>query len=209
MPENIPTGDPYPERLEVETNRRLLSIGQAARLGFEEYVDTKLGSRIISLPVDSEQEPTPVELHYTLRDKDLPVFPAMYRDDRLLLKIPEGTRPLPSLLKFIARDIPNYGNVFHQLGSILHQMHAAGIGLPPKQLNRAILDNFAFVTDDSNEYGGTIYLTPPYRVNLNGGIDQEIDDLQGELIESMLFTETEVAELLGKTLVGWNDALSE
>lgn len=209
MSENIPADDPYQERLEVETNRRLLSIGQAARLGFEEYVDTKLNLRIISLPVDSDQEPTPVELHYMLRDKDLPVFPAMYRDDRLLLKIPEGTRPLPSLLKFIARDIPNYGNVFHELGGILHQMHAAGIGLPSKQLNRAILDNFAFVTDDSDEYGGTIYLTPPYQVNLSGGIDQEIDDLQVELIESMLFTETEVAELLGKTLVGWNDAVSE
>ncbi|MEO8105445.1 MAG: hypothetical protein ABI602_03860 [Candidatus Saccharibacteria bacterium] len=209
MSENVPADAPYQERLEVETNRRLLSIGQAARLGFQEYVDTALNTRVISLPADKEREPSPVDLHYQLRDKGLPVFPAMYQDDRLLLKIPEGTRPLPSLLKFIARDIPNYGNVFLELGGILHRMHAAGMGLPSQQPDRDMLDNFAFVTDDSDVYGGTIYLTPPYQVNVNRGIDEEIDDLQAELIESMLFTDSEVTELLAKTLEGWNDALSE
>ncbi len=137
------------------------------------------------------------------------MFPAMFKDDRLLLQIPEATRPLRSLLKFIARDIPNYGNVFYELGGILHQMHAAGLGLPTKQLGRDILDNFAFVTDDADEYGGIIYLTPPYQINADKDIHVEINDLHTELLESMLFNEDEVTALLNKTLVGWHDAIPE
>jgi hypothetical protein len=187
-------------RRHVEINRLLLGANLDVELKLEEYYDESLATRVISMPSGSEQ----ADYHGQLQDKQLPVFPALERHDQLLLAVPQGTRSLTKLLRFVARDIPNYSQVFYVFGAALSQMDDANVGLPTRQSERALLDNFAFALDEADAYGGKIYLTPPYQLDPTMTIERELSDLHGELSNTGLFHDSEVIHLLDKTKEGWH-----
>ena len=106
---------------------------------------------------------------------------------------------------FVVRDIPNYSQIFSELGAALRQMHDANVGLPASRPGQALLDNFAFALEEADPYGGKIFLTPPYQLSPAVTFEQVATDLRAELGDTELFFESEVAHLLDKTLQGWND----
>lgn len=203
MSETIRTDGPTPYEGEypVESNRRLLSRDLDPQLGLREYYDARLGSRVVSMVIGSEQ----ARSHEELTEEKMPVFSSMYWGGKLILQVPDGTRPVSKLLRFIARDLPNYGDVFYQIGRALHQTQVANFGLPDPQPNRSVLEQYAFVLDDDDEYGGKIYLSPPYSLNPNKTIGQIINGISMELTDSSLLSEHEVAELMQKTVMGWGE----
>jgi len=185
----------------IESSRRLIPGGYEAYHGLEEYYDPQISSRVITMPVLGEQ----ARSHEELTEQRLPVFSALYRGHELCLLVPEGSRPLKGLLRFIARDVRNYEEIFYKVGQALGQLDASGMGLPEASPKHSLLDSFAFSLDDDDIYGGTVYMTPPYSLNPMKRIDQELSGLFLELTSSQLFSEIEVVDLIAKTHKGWQD----
>jgi hypothetical protein len=197
-------GDSIPanaERRLVEPNRRLLKDGVAAQFGLEEFSAPQLDSRIITIPLNTETART----HEDLMEMRLPVFSTIYHDKSMWLLVPEDARPLRGVLRFIARDIGNYDEIFYQVGETLGQLEEAGIGLPEPRPDKSILNNFAFSLDEGEIYGGKVSLIPPYPLNPMKTMEQELGGIFMELTDSHLFQEHETALLVEKLQRGWRD----
>lgn len=195
MSENI---FPIKNVIPVEPNRRLIKPSNSL---LEEFVSTEFDTRIISMPRGSEM----ARSHEELFEMRLPVFSGLYRNEHLWLNIPEGTRSVRSVLRFIARDVTNYGEIFFKMGSVLSELENAGVGFPEVVEDRSILDSFAFSIDEDETYGGNIYLAPPYLFNPDKKIGQTLGSIALELEGTELFSEAEMTELLSKTHQGWHD----
>lgn len=203
MSERTISGAPL-ERLPIEPNRRLLSPQLDPQQGIEEFYDPGLASRVITLPVGGEQ----ARFHEELMEERVPVFSAIYRDESLCLLVPEGSRPVRKLLRFVARDIATYSEVFYELGGVLNRVTEAVSGVPMVQPERGLLDSFAFALDETEVYGGKIYLIPPYLIDPDISAPQQLGralvTLQAELQASGLFSSQEEAQLLQVTQEGWS-----
>lgn len=140
--------------------------------------------------------------HEELVELRLPVFSGMYRENELWLTVPEGSRPLGKLLRFIARDIHNYGEIFFKLGCVLQQLEQTGIGFPQATDERSALDSFVFSVDENEIYGGNINLAPPYNLNPDKRIGQALGSIAVELEKAELFTTEEMHHLLEMTEEG-------
>lgn len=198
-PEEFPGGASQPPKERpIEPNRRLIKPGFDESI--TEYIDTDLGMRVIAIRADSEQ----AEIHEHLQREGLPVYLADYEETRLRLFVPDGTRLLRRQLRFIARDIPNYGQIFSNLGSLLMRIYDSGVGLPEAYPARPLLDSFAY-SDDSNIYGGKMFLTPPYKLNDHISINQVLGQINTELYRADVFESTEVEGLMERIEQGWID----
>ncbi|MDL2341551.1 MAG: hypothetical protein QFB87_00525 [Patescibacteria group bacterium] len=179
----------------IEPNRRLLQT-PANRL--KEFYSNEIGTRIISLPAHEND----ARSHEELSELRLPVFSGIYRDDELWLTVPEGTRTVRRLLRFVARDVANYGEMFYKLGTVFKQLETAGVGFPQSSEERSVLDSFAFAVDENELYGGNIYLTPPYVLNPDKKIGQALGSVAIELEKSDVFTDNEIHHLMEMTAEG-------
>ena len=182
----------------IEPNRRLV----ADDVDVDEFYDRVLDTRVIAMPKDGDQ----AHVHRQLVEARLPVFSGLYREEVLLLLVPGGTRSFRRLLKFVARDIPTYGEIFDELGSTLKLMDRSGLGLPEPYVDRPLLTNFAFSSNDQEIYGGKVFLVPPYTLNAGVTINQELGFIATELEQSEHFRPPETQELLQRVEEGWNNA---
>lgn len=176
----------------IESNRLLLLRGGSN--GMREFFDKALMSRVIVMPKESNQ----ASMYENMLIKRLPVFSGVYRDDELLLTVPDDARSLRRQLKFVARDIPNYGYIFNKLGITLSAVNRSGLGLPEPSANRPLLANFAFSSIEQDEADGNVYIVPPFNLNPNITIDKELLFVRRELEHSKQFKSTEVRELMDK-----------
>ena len=183
------------ETIPIEPNRRLLKSSAGP---LKEFYAPRIAARVISLPVPSDQART----HEELIEFRLPVFSGMYRHEELWLNIPEDTRALGRVLRFVARDVQNYGEIFFKLGSVLKQLSDTGIGFPQAAEDRSVLDSFAFAIDENEQYGGNVYLIPPYALNPHKELTQAVGSIDVELEKSELFTDEERQHLMEMTSEG-------
>lgn len=195
MSEKFIDGD---EVFAVEPNRRLLRSNSNE---FREFYAPQVGARIISMLAESDQART----HGELVEFRLPVFSGMYRDDELWLSVPEGSRSIGRVLRFVARDVQNYSEIFFKLGTVLKQLQETGIGFPQSGDERSVLDSFAFAVEDNEKYGGNVYLAPPYDLNPEKKVTQAVGSIAVELEKSELFTDGEMKHLMEMTTEGLRD----
>lgn len=198
-PENLSgQGSASPKERPIEPNRRLIKPGFNESV--TEYFDLEAGARVIAISTDSEQ----ADIHEQLQLRRLPVYLADYDDDKLRLFVPDGTRLLRRQLRFIARDIPSYGQIFSNLGGLLMRIYDSGVGLPESYPARPLLDSFAY-SDDDNAYGGKMFLTPPYMLNEHISINQVLGQINSELYGADVFESNEVEDLMERIEQGWID----
>ena len=182
----------------IEPNRRLVRSNTA---NVQEFYSTELNSRIISMPVRDDT----TRSHEELVELRLPVFSGLYRDTELWLTVPEGSRPLGRVLRFIARDLQNYSEIFYKLGGVFKQLDRTGIGFPQATAERSALDSFVFSVDEHELYGGNIYLAPPYVLNPDKTIGQALGSVAVELEKSNQFSAEEITVLMQMTDEGFSD----
>lgn len=188
---------------EVDPSKRLLS--QDNVFFMREFFDKALDSIVISIPIESEQ----ARIYENLLLNNLPVFSGTYSDNSLALSVPSGTRLLSQQLKFVARDIPNYADIFAKFGETLHEISRSGLGLPEPKASRSLLANFAFAPASKEADGGIILLSPPYELNPNVNILREIDFIDKELSNSKYFNRNEIQKLMGKLGTGLQDGRNQ
>lgn len=143
--------------------------------------------------------------HTLLIENKLPVFSGIYRDELLIMSIPEGTKPMTSLLTALSRDPFAYGDVLRDLGILMSDMKARADVLPlPSWHDQAFLDTAAFVFDANTPHGARLFLTPPY--NLSSEIDfEDVRTYVGvDIASSGLFDETSMQALLQNFDEGWH-----
>jgi hypothetical protein len=204
--EQLPIGF---DRHELDPSRRLLNPGIARRVGFEEFYDVAIGSRVISMPQGGQE----ARYHEELHEERLPVFSGMYRDEGLFLLVPEATRTLHKALPLISRDLKSYGEIFFELGRAMGQLDGSSFGLPESFSDRSILDGIAFSLDDSAAYGGRIYLIPPYRLDPMKPSDrvvhrdQVVDAVYEELRHSRYLSQEAALRLTEMMVTGWQEEL--
>jgi hypothetical protein len=192
--EILPTNQ---SEISIEPNRRLL---KSSSNSIREFYAPEIDSRVISLPARSDDAKT----HEELVEFRLPVFSGMYRDDELWITIPDDSRSLRKNLRFIARDINNYGEIFHKLGSVYRQLDRTGIGFPDITEERTVLESMVFSIDENEPYGGNIQLIPPYCFNqVNPG--QALGSIALELEYSQVFSPQEVNQLYEKLTEGFTN----
>ncbi len=186
------------QRAEVHPSRRLLRSNTDSSVS--EFLDTVVENHIISILRNSEQ----ASIYEEMFLKRLPVFSSVYEKDEIFLTTPNGTSILGRKLEFIARDLRNYSGIFFQLGKTLHALKDANLGLPEPSDTRTVLDNFAFFSniDGANYTVGTTIL-PPFKLNPEVSLKQEVGFISEELIVSERFSETQMAGLLSLVEMGW------
>lgn len=187
----------------VDPNKRLLTGEQT--YGMREFFDEVLDSRVIAISTESSQ----VSIYERLMLHGLPLFSGSYKGNELVLTVPTGrTRLLSQELRFLARDITNYSEIFTEFGETLHDIDRAGYGLPESKYERSLMSNFAFSADssDSDDLGvGNIYLIPPFSLNKDVNINQEFNFVRQELENSELFKPDEVEKLMVRLNDGFNN----
>lgn len=186
-----------PLEVSIEPNRRLLKSPTDV---IREFYSPDIDSRVISLPAHSEDALT----HGELLEFRLPVFSGMYRDNELWITIPDDSRSLRRNLRFIARDIHNYGEIFHKLGTVYRQLEKTGVGYPETSDERTVLESMVFSVDEKEPYGGNIHLIPPYCLN-QVTPEQALGSIALELEYSEIFSEAEVKHLHGILKEGFNN----
>jgi hypothetical protein len=209
MNEQAPAVDPYEPREQsayvIERNRRLLPANITEKYGMAEYSDPSTGRRLLAVPRQSEQ----ARLHQALSEKYIPVFPFVDTTaTNMFLSVPGDARSLHGSLRFIARDLLHYGEMFYQLGEILGRCQASHLGLPRADERATILEGIVYSSSDTDAYGGAIHLAPPYELAQQLSKPEELRLIQDELVGSEYFKETEVSHLLQKINEGWNHVRS-
>jgi hypothetical protein len=183
--------------ISIEPNRRLL---KSSSNSVREFYSPDIDSRVISLPARGENALT----HEELVEFRLPVFSAMYRDDELWITIPDDSRSLKKNLRFIARDIHNYGEIFYKLGSVYRQLDSTGIGFPEATDERSVLESMVFSLEENEPYGGNVHLIPPYTLN-QVTPEQAMGSIAIELEYSRIFADSEVKQLYDTMKAGFEN----
>lgn len=184
----------------IDPNKRLLTGDQT--YGMREFFDEILSNRVIALSLDSSQ----VSIYESLMLQRAPIFSGSYKGSELLLTVPGArTRLLSKELKFLARDILNYSEIFEKFGETLHEIDQAGYGLPEPKNKRSLLSNFAFSSDSENIEVGSIYLIPPFLLNRDVSIEQEFNFIRNELKDTELFKQQDVDYLMERLGNGYYD----
>lgn len=182
----------------VEPNRRL--IPASSPFGIEEFVDRKTGERHIAIPSGSAL----VDAHRELAKKHVPVFPiGEISESQILLDTPSDARILKGSLKFIARDIPGYREIFGQVGELFGRCQAGGFGLPGNRIGTTVLESIAFSTSDE-VYGSSVYMIPPYTFDASIGKQDALDMVRKDLTSSSYLSRAQAAELQRAMDEGWN-----
>jgi hypothetical protein len=189
-------------RVPIEANRRLVPEGQPAIDGTEEYFDMQLGRRVISLIGGGGQ----AQLHLALQEKGLPVFPYDDQNGDMLLAVPEGSRPLSRVLRAIARDVPSYRPLFSEVGTVLGRLQEGGFGLPPSGSAFALLGAFAFSLDYSGDFGGSVYLAPPYNFDKTASLKTELNEFPNRLKRIGIFVPEDALSIASAVKEGANHA---
>ncbi len=190
----------HQQRQFVEPNRRLVTPNDSHISTVNEFIDTKTGERQISIPVDSSLVP----LHRELAKRRIPVFPiGEIREGHVLLDTPADARLLSGSLRFIARDVLGYRPIFEQVGEMFARCQSTKFGLPVNVLGRTVLEGVA-ISNSDEVYGSSVYLVPPYNLDISLGKQDAIDALHQELTGSNHFTEPAVTELISAVNEGWN-----
>lgn len=187
-------------RLRIELHRRLINDDIRERTGVMEYADMKSGKRILTIPRLSKQ----VAIHDSLQQKRVPVYPILGRDSRnVLLNIPNDARTIQGSLKFIARDVIHYSEIFTQIGETLGRCAVSGLGLPEPQLSRSVLGGIAFSLNEDETFGGNVHLLPPYALSLELDKAQELNVIRNELQGSGYIKHPVADELIRAASSGW------
>lgn len=193
------------DHVPVDPNRTLLSDSLAAHSNLDEFYAPELGARLIVMQPGSEV----ARSHEELMELRLPVFSAFYDGNSLKLLVPTGSRSIRKLLRFIARDVDNYEEIFSKVGTALRGLDEAGVGLPEPEADRSLLDSLAFAVNADEIYGGDICLVPPYVLNPAKHKDQTFDRIRLELANSRQFGEGDIGRLMVQAEAGWTDWVPE
>lgn len=185
---------------DVEPHRKLIRQSGLTAEPIAEFYAAEGEERFLAMPAHSDQS----LFHVQLAEERMPVFSAFYIEDYALLHVPLGTRSVNNLLRFIARDVRSYGEIFHEIGSTFRKLHEAGFGLPYSEPHRSMLEAVGFAPDEHTPYGGKLYLVPPYNLNPHLTFDQTISALHMELGTSKKFTDTHIRQLLAEVQGGWH-----
>jgi len=198
--EQLPIGF---ERHEMDANRRLIPRIVEKSLGFQEFYDVQLASRVISMPKGGAE----ARYHEELHEERMPVFSAMYGEEGLFLLVPEASRTLHKALPLISRDLKSYGEIFFELGKTMGQLDGSSFGLPESFSDRSLLDSIAFSLDDNAVFGGRLFLIPPYRLDPMKSRDLVVDAVYEELRHSRYLTEETARSLTENMVEGWQEEL--
>lgn len=183
----------------IDKNRRILKEGRdKAYQGMAEYYNRAIGSRVLRMEPDSEQ----VRVHEILAEHRVPVFSSLYGSDDVFLLVPEGSRLVRNIVRLIARDVDNYGEVFQQLGGAIGATGGIGLGAPVETDSRTLLESFAYGGDEREAFGGSVYLVPPYRLNTSRVPADELPIVRAELEEIGALQPADVDILVDKTWKG-------
>lgn len=190
----------HPARLSIETHRHLVSDDTREHSGVMEYFDNISGHRVLTIPRLSES----ASLHRELVNKRVPVYPVIATDDRnLLLDVPNDARTVQSSVRFIARDVAHYKEIFTQVGAVLGRCMLNGFGVPGRRVERSILGSIAFSLDDAEVFGGNVHLLPPYAFDTDTSKMDEIRSIEQELVQSPYVSQAVARELITATSLGW------
>ncbi len=194
----------------VDSNRRMLAGGYAARLGLREFYSMGMDSRIIAVPMTGLSDGfSTARSHEELMELRLPVFSAIYRDTDMWIVVPEASRTLKSVLRFVARDIGSYGEIFFKMGQVFGQLEQAGVGVPGAVSDRSLLESLAFTLDEDENYGGKIALIPPYELSHGRSEERVLSTVHVELEKSGYFSDIQARGLIALTHSGWEDARAQ
>ncbi len=192
-------------RLEVEPHRRLVSLATRSAFDIVEYADKSAGKRILTLPSASEQ----AHLHSLLQEKRVPVFKKIaVHEQNLLLDVPADARTVRDSLKFIARDVLGYKEIFSQIGIVLGRCAVSGFGLPDKGDHRSVLEGIAFTLNNTESFGGNVQFVPPYSFSTELNKSDELEIIRNELIASNYISGGAADELIRATSLGWENVRS-
>lgn len=196
-------GDVYPERLRIDTHRHLISDATREQSGVMEYFDAISDQRVLTIPRLSED----ARMHRELQQKRIPVYSVLTEDsNNLLLHIPNDARTVQSSVRFIARDVLRYKEIFTQVGEVLGRCALNGFGLPGKRVERSVLASIAFSLDNAESFGGNVHLLPPYAFDEGRTKTEELHSLEDELRQSPYISPAVARELVVATSVGWEHA---
>lgn len=185
---------------DVEPERKLIRPGaNDPDIAVEFYIPDE-DVRYIAMPARSDQS----LFHAQMTEERMPLFSSMYTEDLLLLHVPTGTRPVKGLLKFIARDVRTYGEIFWETGKAMRLLDDAGFGLPYAKPHRSLLEGVGYSLDEHSPYGGKIYLVPPYNLNPHLSFDQTLGALHMELEASRKFNDAQLRHLVTEVQRGWH-----
>lgn len=186
----------------IEPNRRLISPALGAAYGIEELSDLQTGKRLLRIPRTSAQ----TRLHEQLSEHFIPVFPVTEADaDTVALSLPGDARTLQDSLRFIARDVLHYSEVFHQLGEVLGRSQAAGFGVLSGGEERSLLAGAVYSSSSSEAYGSAVHLSPPYLLTTDRSKTEELALLREELVNSRTFDGLPMVDhLVHAASEGWN-----
>ena len=194
-----------PRRLSIDMHRHLINDATKENTGVMEYFDTFSGKRVLTIPRLSHD----AVLHQELIDKRIPVYPRLALDDRnMLLDVPNDARTIQSNLRFIARDVLHYKEIFTQIGEVLGRCAVNRIGLPDQRIGRTMLSGIAFSYDEADSFGGNVHLLPPYTLNPELDKTAEFTLLRSELIASEYISPAIADELVRATNEGWESVRS-
>ncbi len=195
--------EPDPRHLQIEPHRHLIDDKVWKQTGITEYFDTTSQKRIMTLPRDSES----AALHGQLVDKRISVYPMFGADNQsILLGVPNDSRTVQSSLRFIARDVVRYKEIFTQVGNVLGRCALYGLGLPGRTIERPVLASVAFSLNTTETFGGNVHLLPPYSFEHAKSKTEELQELRRELVASSYISSAVASELIAATSLGWEHA---
>lgn len=193
----------HPERLRIDTHRHLISDETRESSGVGEYFDVVSHQRVLAIPRLTED----ARLHAKLAERRVPVYPIVREDaQNLLLLVPNDARSVESSVRFIARDVLHYKEIFTQLGEVLGRCALNGVGLPGKRAERTVLGGVAFSLDTEETFGGSVHLLPPYALDERKSKSDMLRELENELRASPHVSPAVAKELRVAASMGWEHA---